>query len=96
MQIRHARAFIVILGAISASSCSNSNQPAATKASSSTAAAPTAAPLPTGPRLFVTNEVGGDMTVIDIGTQKAIATIPRGFYLRASFTSEILRQNYAL
>ena len=24
------------------------------------------------------------------------AALPRGFYLRASFTSEIVRQNYAL
>lgn len=30
------------------------------------------------PRIYVTNEVSGDMTVIDSGTAKVIATIPLG------------------
>src|SRR5580698_1780152 len=33
---------------------------------------------PTGPRIYVTNEVSGDMTVIDSGTAKVIATVPLG------------------
>jgi YVTN family beta-propeller protein len=35
-------------------------------------------PLPAGPRLFVTDEVGGVLTVIDINSARAIATIPVG------------------
>jgi YVTN family beta-propeller protein len=31
-----------------------------------------------GPRLYVTDEVSGDMTVIDAGTHKVIATVPLG------------------
>src|SRR5215475_8984198 len=36
------------------------------------------APESTAPRLFVTNEVSGDMTVIDSATYKVIATVPLG------------------
>jgi YVTN family beta-propeller protein len=35
-------------------------------------------PLPAGPRLFVTDEVGGVITVIDVNSARAIATIPVG------------------
>lgn len=42
------------------------------------AEAPAPAPIPPGPKLFVTNEVGGDVTVIDVGTARAVATIPLG------------------
>jgi YVTN family beta-propeller protein len=35
-------------------------------------------PLPAGPRLFVTDEVGGVITVIDVNSAKSIATIPVG------------------
>ena len=31
-----------------------------------------------GPRIYVTNEVSGDMTVIDSGTYKVLETIPLG------------------
>jgi YVTN family beta-propeller protein len=31
-----------------------------------------------GPRLYVTNEVSGDMTIIDVGTYNVIATVPLG------------------
>jgi YVTN family beta-propeller protein len=34
--------------------------------------------IPAGPKVFVTNEVGGDITVVDVGTQRVIATIPVG------------------
>src|ERR1700712_5403176 len=32
----------------------------------------------TAPRIYVTNEVSGDLTVIDSGTYKVIATVPLG------------------
>src|SRR5271168_157025 len=41
--------------------------------------APAAAvPESTAPRIYVTNEVSGDMTVIDSGTAQVIATVPLG------------------
>src|SRR5271163_1406767 len=48
--------------------------------SSKRAAVPESAPVSesTAPRLFVTNEVSGDMTVIDTGTAQVITTIPLG------------------
>jgi YVTN family beta-propeller protein len=41
---------------------------------------PTTAQIPpsTGPRVYVTNEVSGDLTIIDAEARKAIATIPLG------------------
>jgi len=33
---------------------------------------------PSGPRIYVTNEVSGDMTIIDAGTLNVIATVPLG------------------
>jgi YVTN family beta-propeller protein len=43
------------------------------------AEAPAPAPIPPGPKLFVTNEPRlGDVTVIDVGTARAVATIPLG------------------
>ena len=35
-------------------------------------------PESTGPRIYVTNEVSGDLSVIDVGTLKVIATVPLG------------------
>jgi YVTN family beta-propeller protein len=34
--------------------------------------------IPAGPKLFVSNESGGDLSVIDVATQKLVATIPVG------------------
>ena len=34
--------------------------------------------MPPGPKLFVTNETSGDLSVIDVASQKVIATIPLG------------------
>ena len=59
--------FALILGVIAG--CKSSNPPATESA---------AAPEPTGPRIYVTNEVSGDLTVIDAGTRKVIATVPLG------------------
>src|ERR1700722_1107807 len=49
-------------------------------ASSKKAAEPAQAAIPesTAPRIYVTNEVSGDMTVIDSGTAQVIATVPLG------------------
>ena len=33
---------------------------------------------PSGPRIYVTNEVSGDMTIIDATTYKVVATVPLG------------------
>src|SRR5688572_27639376 len=44
----------------------------------STAESPAPAPPPVAGRLFVTNENGGDITVVDVAAAKAIATIPVG------------------
>ena len=46
------------------------------------AATPPAAPAPEPPKapyyVYVTNELGGDLTVIDGGTNQVVATIPLG------------------
>lgn len=46
------------------------------------------APEPTGPRVYATNEVSGDLTIIDIGTAQTIANVhlgkrPRGIHASA-------------
>jgi YVTN family beta-propeller protein len=56
---------IVIAAALLAGACSR--EPPVEEAS-----------FPAGPRLFVTNEVGGDITVIDPMSASVIATIPVG------------------
>src|SRR5215203_191771 len=66
-------AILVLCGL--AAACSRAEAPAETP---QTAAKSEAARLPTGPRLFVTDEVGGVLTVIDVNTAKVIATIPVG------------------
>src|SRR6188474_3164285 len=55
-------------------SCSREQQPA-----ESTTPAPAPAPAPPAAgRLFVTNENGGDISVIDVAAARVIATIPVG------------------
>jgi len=55
-------------------SCSREQQPA-----ESTIPAPAPAPAPPAAgRLFVTNEQGGDISVVDVAAAKVIATIPVG------------------
>src|SRR5580700_3640501 len=52
---------------------------ALTGCSSKQAATPEAAsPESTAPRIYISNEISGDMTVIDSGTAQVIATIPLG------------------
>src|SRR5262249_7861697 len=35
-------------------------------------------PAPTGPRVYVTNETSGDLTIIDAATASPVATVPLG------------------
>src|SRR4051794_21680908 len=61
-----------------------SNQPASSESpGAASTAAPAPAPaapkeIPAGPKLFVSNESGGDLSVIDVGTRQLVATIPVG------------------
>ena len=58
-----------------AAACSTGEAPSSGAA---TAPAPAADAHPAGGRLFVTNEVGGDISVIDVAARKVITTIPVG------------------
>ncbi len=64
-------AFVVLL----ASACSRAEAPATETASTPP---PVENARPAGGRLFVTNEVSGDITVIDVAAQKVLTTIPVG------------------
>src|ERR1043165_4392247 len=64
------RALLLLLAAL-ASACSKA------EARPAPAAVPAAATPALG-RLFVTNESGGDISVVDVGSQKVVATIPVG------------------
>ena len=65
------RAILLLLAALS-SACSSAEAPPGPAASPAPAAAPALG------RLFVTNESGGDISVVDVGTQQVVATIPVG------------------
>jgi len=74
---------LLALSVVVLASCSRrSDAPAAPASAASTAA--TAAPavsvaaLPKGPRVYVSNEGSGDVTVIDIASGTAVATFPVG------------------
>jgi hypothetical protein len=73
LNMRITLASLILLTAISA--CGG-NQPQQEQA----AAPPPAAPAPEPPKapyyVYVTNEIGGDLTVIDGGTNQVVATIP--------------------
>ena len=66
--------WLIVLAAMSACGGPPEPQPQAS--------APPAAPAPEPPKapyhVYVTNEVGGDLTVIDGGTNQVVATIPLG------------------
>src|SRR5688500_11392671 len=68
--------YVVACGVLcmAGAACSREPEPAATPPP---AAADAPAP-PSGPRIFVTNETSGDLSVIDAGSRKVIATIPLG------------------
>src|SRR5262245_64790714 len=65
---------LIVLASMSA--CGGNPEPA------QPAAAPPAAPAPEPPKapyhVYVTNEVGGDLTIIDGGTNQVVTTIPLG------------------
>ena len=65
------RRAILLLSAALSSACSSAEAPPAP-------AAEPAATAPAQGRLFVTNESGGDISVVDVGAQKVVATIPVG------------------
>lgn len=47
-------------------------------ASSAPAATPASVPAPTGPRLYVSNEIGGDVAVVDIASRTVVSRIQVG------------------
>jgi len=63
---------LLLLVASLASACSSAEAPPGPAASTAPSAAPAQG------RLFVTNESGGDISVVDVGAQKVVATIPVG------------------
>ena len=66
--------FVAWMAALVLASCSSEpQQPAQTSTPAPTTPAP-----PAGGRLFVTNEQGGDISVVDVAAAKVIATIPVG------------------
>ncbi|HZJ32335.1 MAG TPA: beta-propeller fold lactonase family protein, partial [Vicinamibacterales bacterium] len=68
------RLLIAAMALLLLASCSREQQPA-----ESTIPAPAPAPAPPAAgRLFVTNEQGGDISVVDVAAAKVIATIPVG------------------
>jgi YVTN family beta-propeller protein len=65
--------------AVLAFGCSRPETGAPDATPADTAAPPAATrSIPTGPKLFVSNENSGDLSVIDVGTQQVVATIPVG------------------
>jgi YVTN family beta-propeller protein len=78
--MRMQQAVFLVVVAL-ASGCSGpETAPPKSGSGAAPAAAPTTAPVPpaVAGRLFVTNENGGDISVIDVATQKVVATIPVG------------------
>ena len=78
--MRVQQAVFLIVVALAAG-CSGPERPSPNSGNpTTTAAAPTTAPVPppVAGRVFVTNENGGDISVIDVATQKVVATIPVG------------------
>src|SRR5688572_31068947 len=76
MNARIGLASLIVVAMTSA--CGGGSQPQQEQA----AATPPAAPAPEPPKapyyVYVTNETGGDLTVIDGGTNEVVATIPLG------------------
>ncbi len=69
---------VVALAALVAGGCSRQEQ--ASETESPAAGAPASAPTeaPAGGRLFVTNEQGGDISVVDVAGQRVLGSIPVG------------------
>jgi YVTN family beta-propeller protein len=86
-----ARGSLTLAALALAAACSSpTNEPApATTTTNATPPAPTPVPteVPAGPKLYVSNETAGTVSVVDVGTRRVVATIavgkrPRG--IRAS------------
>jgi YVTN family beta-propeller protein len=69
-----------VLAALLVAACS-------TEPASSDPAAPASMPAPTGPRLFVSNEIDGTVSVVDIATRRVVHTISVGKRPRGIRTS---------
>src|SRR6188768_581831 len=67
------RRAILLLSAVLSSACSSAEAPPGPASSPGPSAA-----APAVGRLFVTNESGGDISVVDVGARKVVATIPVG------------------
>ena len=74
MQLRAGAA--PLAGLLLLAACSG--QPAPAPSATAAPKMPSAAGLPAGPRLFVTNERSGDLSVIDLGARRLLATVPLG------------------
>src|SRR5262249_31622421 len=59
-------------------SCGRSNQPAETATPAATPAPPAGPAAPPAVGVYVTNETGGDLSIIDVGNGSVVATIPLG------------------
>ena len=77
MRVQQA-AFLIVVAL--ASGCSRSEPGTSNPDTAAAAPSATTAPIPppVAGRVFVTNENGGDISVIDVATQKVVATIPVG------------------
>src|SRR5262245_36993589 len=68
----------IVLGVLLAAAVACSSPSAPPPAETAAPAVPAAPPAPTAGRLFVTNETGGDISVVDVALQRVVATIPVG------------------
>lgn len=64
---------VLLCAPLAAAACSSQPSPAPVAEVPAATSAPS-----TGPRVYVTNETSGDLSVIDVGSRKVVATIPLG------------------
>src|ERR1700678_2343574 len=72
---RRTAIFALALAALAASECHRYDESPAPPGAASSASL---AGMPKGPRVYVSNEASGDVTVVDVTSGKAIATLPVG------------------
>jgi len=73
-----AQWFVAAFGAVTVACGSQSSPPPSAESAKPAEPVPAAVPAPTAGRLYVTNETGGDISVVDVALQKVVATIPVG------------------
>ncbi len=73
-----AQWFVAAFGALTVACGSPSGPPPSNAPAAPAEPAPAAVPAPTAGRVYVTNETGGDISVVDVALQKVVATIPVG------------------